>query len=86
MCGRAAGPTPLIALETPTAPASTQRPLPLPLTPARCPTHPTPQLRCRAAGAPKQVLELASEALPAALEWGEVLLSLRYAPVNPADL
>lgn len=44
------------------------------------------QVRCKAAGAPKAVLELGAEALPQSLEWGEVLLSVRYAPVNPADL
>ncbi|PRW34018.1 trans-2-enoyl- reductase [Chlorella sorokiniana] len=43
-------------------------------------------LRCKAAGAPKSVLELGTEALPQSLEWGEVLLSVRYAPINPADL
>lgn len=48
-------------------------------------SHP-PQVRCKAAGAPKSVLEQGTEALPASLEWGEVLLSVRYAPVNPADL
>ncbi|KAI7836141.1 hypothetical protein COHA_009971 [Chlorella ohadii] len=43
-------------------------------------------VRCKAAGAPKAVLELGAEALPQSLEWGEVLLSVRYAPINPADL
>ena len=45
-----------------------------------------PQVWCKVAGAPKTVLEVGAEALPAALEWGEVLLSVRYAPINPADL
>ena len=44
------------------------------------------QVRCQAAGAPKDVLALGAEAIPAALEWGEVLLSIRAAPVGPADL
>lgn len=44
------------------------------------------QVRCKAAGAPKQALELGSEPIPPALEWGEVLLGIRYAPINPADL
>ena len=47
---------------------------------------PAPQVRCKAAGAPKDVLEAGTEPIPAALEWGEVLLSIRYAPINPADL
>ena len=67
-----------------------------PAAPGRCsprahipPTHPLPpaaQVRCTGAGAPKEVLEVAAEPIPAALEWGEVLLSMRYAPINPADL
>lgn len=32
------------------------------------------------------MLELGTEALPQSLEWGEVLVSVRYAPINPADL
>ena len=43
------------------------------------------QVRCQAAGAPKDVLALGAEAIPAALEWGEVLLSIRAAPVGPAE-
>lgn len=43
-------------------------------------------VRCKEAGPPKAALELGTEALPPALEWGEVLLSVRFAPINPADL
>ena len=32
------------------------------------------------------MLSLSTEALPAALEWGQVLVSIRAAPINPADL
>jgi trans-2-enoyl-CoA reductase len=44
------------------------------------------QVRCKEAGAPKEVLSVGSEAIPQALEWGEVLLSVRATPINPADL
>jgi NADPH:quinone reductase-like Zn-dependent oxidoreductase len=44
------------------------------------------QITCKQAGKPKDALTLSSVALPAELEWGEVLLSVRAAPVNPADL
>ena len=44
------------------------------------------QVRCKEAGAPKEVLSVGSEAIPPALEWGEVLLSIRATPINPADL
>ncbi|KDD73779.1 hypothetical protein H632_c1844p0, partial [Helicosporidium sp. ATCC 50920] len=33
----------------------------------------------------KPLLSLSAEALPAGLEWGQVLVSMRFAPVNPAD-
>ncbi|DBA84971.1 TPA: hypothetical protein ACH3X2_005711 [Trebouxia sp. C0005] len=44
------------------------------------------QVKCIKAGPAKESLELASEPLPAALEWGEVLVTLQLAPINPADL
>jgi len=44
------------------------------------------QARCKAFGKPKESLELICEAIPQALEWGEVLVSMRAAPVNPGDL
>jgi trans-2-enoyl-CoA reductase len=31
------------------------------------------------------VIELVSEPLPPELGWGEVLLLVKYAPINPAD-
>lgn len=31
-------------------------------------------------------MELISEPLAATLEWGEVLISMQFAPINPADL
>ena len=43
-------------------------------------------MRCKRSGVPSEVLAVEAEALPQGLEWGEVLLSIRYAPVNPADL
>ena len=45
-----------------------------------------PQVRCNKAGPAKEVLELVSEPLAATLEWGEVLVSMQYAPINPADV
>ncbi len=52
---------------------------------------PLPQIkaytvRCERAGLPKEVLTLRGEPLPAELEWGQVLISFRAAPINPADL
>lgn len=44
------------------------------------------QARCKAPGQPKEVLEMEPEAIPGQLEWGEVLVSMRAAPINPADL
>ncbi len=45
----------------------------------------TLQAVCKKAGRPdKMVPDL--EALPAELEWGQILVSLRAVPVNPADL
>ena len=46
----------------------------------------TLQVRCQRGGQPKQVLSMATEPLPVELEWGEVLLSIRAAPINPADI
>lgn len=52
---------------------------------------PLPQIKaytvhCERAGLPKEVLTLRSEPIPAELEWGQVLVSFRAAPINPADL
>lgn len=45
------------------------------------------QARVKQVGKPaKESLELVCEPIPQALEWGEVLVSVRAAPVNPADL
>jgi trans-2-enoyl-CoA reductase len=44
------------------------------------------QTNCKVLGKPKASLELVCEPIPQALEWGEVLVSMRAAPVNPADL
>jgi mitochondrial enoyl-[acyl-carrier protein] reductase / trans-2-enoyl-CoA reductase len=43
-------------------------------------------VRCRRAGPPKEVLTLGAEPIPAELEWGQVLVSIRVAPLNPADV
>ena len=44
------------------------------------------QVKCNKAGPPQESLELVSEPLAASLEWGEVLVSMQLAPINPADL
>lgn len=44
------------------------------------------QVQCNDLGKPKDVLELGSEPIPAELEWGEVLVNVRAAPINPGDL
>lgn len=44
------------------------------------------QVKCKTGGQPKQTLSVELEPLPKELEWGEVLVSIRYAPINPADL
>ncbi|QDZ23160.1 trans-2-enoyl-CoA reductase [Chloropicon primus] len=44
------------------------------------------QARVKSLGKPKESLELVCEPIPQALEWGEVLVSMRAAPLNPADL
>jgi len=44
------------------------------------------QVQCNDLGKPKDVLELGSEPIPAELEWGEVLINVRAAPINPGDL
>ena len=43
-------------------------------------------VRAQRAGLPKEVLTVDMEDLPPALEWGEVLVSMRMMPINPADL
>lgn len=43
-------------------------------------------VRCSGAGAARDVLAVDAEELPAELEWGQVLVSVRCAPINPADL
>lgn len=49
------------------------------------PMAPLLQAMCKKAGRPdKMVPDL--EALPAELEWGQVLVSLRAVPVSPADV
>lgn len=44
------------------------------------------QVRCTSIGSPQESLEVVSEAIPAELEWGEVLVNIRAAPINPLDL
>lgn len=44
------------------------------------------QVRCLRAGPAKDSVEVVSEPLPATLEWGEVLVTMQYAPINPADI
>lgn len=44
------------------------------------------QVKCNKAGPAQESLELVSEPLPATLDWGEVLVSMQYAPINPADM
>ena len=46
----------------------------------------SPQACCERAGPANEVIQLTPYALPPALEWGEILVSMRAAPVNPADL
>jgi trans-2-enoyl-CoA reductase len=43
-------------------------------------------VKCQRAGLPKEVLTVDMEDLQPALEWGEVLVSMRMMPINPADL
>ena len=43
-------------------------------------------VKCKKLGQPRDVLERDSEAIPAELEWGEVLVNIRAAPINAADL
>jgi len=52
---------------------------------------PLPQIKaymvkCQRAGLPKEVLTVDMEEIPKELEWGEVLVSMRTAPINPGDL
>lgn len=44
------------------------------------------QVRCGKAGHPKEVLSVEAEPIPAELEWGQVLVNVRAAPIGPADL
>jgi len=44
------------------------------------------QAACNGLGLPKDNLELTCEPIPQALEWGEVLISMRAVPINPADM
>lgn len=41
---------------------------------------------CSLTGDPLKTLQLASELLPTALEWGQVLVAMALVPVSPADL
>ena len=41
---------------------------------------------CRAFGNPRDALGLTSQPIPAALEWGEILVNIRAAPINPGDV
>lgn len=43
-------------------------------------------VHCSRAGPPKEVLAVDSDPIPAELEWGQVLVSIRATPVGPADL
>lgn len=59
---------------------------PLP-SPARAPAPPpNSQVRCEQAGPPPKVLTVSTEPIPSELEWGQVLVSMRAVPINPADL
>ena len=40
---------------------------------------------CQRGGLPKEVLTVEMKDIPAELEWGELLVSMRVMPVNPAD-
>jgi hypothetical protein len=44
------------------------------------------QVTCTEGGPPADVLHLVPGRLPQALEWGEVLVNIRAAPINPADV
>jgi len=56
-------------------------PVPLPSLKAHC-------VRCVRAGGPdlEQAVEMSSEPLPVALEWGQVLVHVSAAAINPADM
>ncbi|KAF6265797.1 hypothetical protein COO60DRAFT_762517 [Scenedesmus sp. NREL 46B-D3] len=41
---------------------------------------------CRGPGKPQERLEMVAEQLPVELEWGQVLIEVKYAPVTPADI
>jgi Alcohol dehydrogenase GroES-like domain len=44
------------------------------------------QVKCKATGKPNDVLAVTTEPIPVELLWGEVLVNIRAAPINPADL
>jgi trans-2-enoyl-CoA reductase len=41
---------------------------------------------CSKAGDATEVLKVTATPIPAALEWGEVMVSVRAAPISPADI
>lgn len=43
------------------------------------------QGKVKAAGMANEVVEVTTEAIPAELEWGRVFVSMRAAPISPAD-
>ena len=43
-------------------------------------------VKCTKAGPPKETCVLDAEPIPTELSWGEVLISIRVAPMNPGDL
>lgn len=43
-------------------------------------------VRCQRAGLPKEALTVDTVPIPSELDWGHVLVSIRAAPINPADL
>lgn len=54
-------------------------------------TVPLPKIKaytatCQRAGLPKEVLTVDMQDIPGELEWGDVLVSMRMMPINPADL
>lgn len=70
----------------------TCQPLPNPhLRPVPDEGVPLPELRvhtvtAKALGPPREVLAVGQAPLPSELEWGQVLVSIRAAPISPADL
>lgn len=43
------------------------------------------QAVCQEVGSLKESVTVSSKPIPAQLEWGEVLLSMKYAPIDAAD-